>query len=96
VQHFCTVDNASFLAKLAAGSIYRWTGSGWDCVPGSLSRISVSAGGKRVVGINQSGEIFIWQSSTWIKIPGSLMNIDVADSHLVGTNSSMNIFHIAL
>jgi hypothetical protein len=81
----------------AANDIFRWTGSGWAQVPGKLTRVSVSAGGRRVVGVNASGEVFVWRDSReWVRIPGTLANIDVSDTHLVGANASQEIFHIAL
>jgi hypothetical protein len=81
----------------AASDIFRWTGCGWAQVPGKLKRVSVSAGGRRVVGVNAAGEVYVWRdSSEWVRIPGTLANIDVSDTHLVGANTAQEIYHIPL
>jgi hypothetical protein len=86
------------IRKRAANDVYSWTGSSWEQVPGKLSRVSVSAGGSRVVGVAPDGGVVFWQKDRkeWVRISGTLVNISVAESHLIGVTKSAEIFHIAL
>lgn len=85
------------LLHCADSDIFRWTGSAWAAVPGKLKRVSVSAGGRRVVGVNAAGEVFVWlDGREWVRIPGKLANIDVSDTQIVGANAAQEIFHVAL
>merc|ERR1712176_1261254 len=80
-------------------SIYRWTGSAWENIPGKLIQISVGESG--VWGVNAGHDIFYRTGtygdvntggSAWERVAGKLMQIDVDEDEVVGTNAANLIF----
>jgi len=89
-------DAANVWVVSAGGLIFRWTGGGWAQVPGSLTRIAVSAGGRHVVGVNRTDDVFAWTGAGWQAVPGKLQSVSVSGHHIVGTNGAHKIYHLPL
>jgi hypothetical protein len=56
------------------GGVYRWTGTGWQQLPGGANHIAVSSDGKPWL-VNSCGTISQWMGSAWQQIPGAAMDI---------------------
>jgi len=69
--------------------IYRWNGSNWDNIPGGLTRVAVSGGGK-VAGVNRAGNIFVYSDSIrdWRMVPGGLTEISISETYMAGISVS--------
>jgi hypothetical protein len=77
--------------------IFKWAGRDWQRVNGGLTRVAVSAGGTRVVGISRDGRIWAYNGGDpWTLIPGSLTNISVCQDYIAGVNSTGQLYYLKL
>lgn len=68
--------------------IYRWTGLGWQGMPGEASRIAVDPSGNAWI-VNEAGDIWRFNGSGWQGMPGKARDIGIGANGavwVVGTN----------
>lgn len=77
--------------------IFKWTGTGWILIPGALSRVAVSSGGK-IAGIGLSDTIWVYSDniSNWKQVPGGASNISISEKYIACTNASSMIYYLKL
>ncbi len=84
--------SASVWGVNASNDIFRWTGSGWQNIPGKLSHVSVGADGS-VWGVNASSVIFRQVNGQWQPVTGALKQLSVGNAQNVwGVNAAQDIF----
>jgi hypothetical protein len=84
------VDGCQVWGINALQQIYRWNGTGWTEIPGSLTSIAV--GGGQVWGINALQQIYQWNGTGWTLMPGSLASIAVGGGEVWGINGLRQIY----
>jgi hypothetical protein len=77
--------------------IFKWSGNNWATIPGALTRVAISSGGK-VAGVNRQGNIWIYSNaiSDWKQISGDATNISISESYIAATNSDSKIYYLKL
>jgi len=78
--------------------IFRWNGSNWQNIPGGLTRVAVSGGGK-VAGVNRLGNTFVYSNAInhWRHVPfGELREINISETYIAGTNGGSEIYYLKL
>jgi len=94
----CSIVNESNIWGVNSGNeIYKWNGSEWKYIPGSLTDIAASEDGSKVVGVNQWGSIYMYVNNTWLYVPGkNLSRISISNDYVVGINNDGEVFYKAL
>ena len=59
--------------------VWRWTGSGWEELPGRLTWVSIGKDGD-MWGVSRDHAIWHWVSGGWHKVDGGAVQISVGDS----------------
>ena len=59
--------------------VWRWTGSGWEELPGLLTWVSIGKDGD-MWGVSRDHAIWHWVSGGWHKVDGGAVQISVGDS----------------
>ncbi|WP_437805312.1 tectonin domain-containing protein [Sorangium sp. So ce1078] len=77
-----------------AQKIFRYTGSSWTQIPGSLVQVSASSDGT-VWGVNAAGNVYKYNgANAWVQMPGSLVQVAVGvnnGSGVWGVNAAGNV-----
>ena len=94
----CSVVNQTNIWGVnGSNEIYRWNGTNWRSIPGSLIDIAASEDGSKVVGVNPWGSIFMYVNNTWLYVPGkNLSRISISNNYVVGINNDGEVFYKAL
>jgi hypothetical protein len=79
-----------------AGTIFAYSGSQWNQLPGQASQIAIGNNISYVLGVDtQSGghSIYYWTGSAWASIPGALSQIAVQPNGMpIGVGLNQNIY----
>jgi hypothetical protein len=77
----------------SANEIFRWTGAGWEHIPGQLKYVSIGTDGA-VWGVNTGDQIFRWTGSGFQLVPnGALKQIAVGTAvDIWGVNANNEVF----
>src|SRR5262245_34824111 len=77
----------------SANEIFRWTGQGWEHIPGQLKYVSIGTDGA-VWGVNTEDQIFRWTGSGFKHVPnGALKQIAVGTGvDIWGVNANDEVF----
>jgi hypothetical protein len=77
--------------------IFKWSGNNWTTIPGALTRVAISSGGK-VAGVNRQGNLWIYSNaiSDWKQVSGDATQISISESYIAATNSDSKIYYLKL
>lgn len=80
-----------------SNQIFKWNGSGWTLIPGALTRVAVSSGGK-VAGVNRQGNLWVYSDAitNWKQVPGAGYNISISEKYIALTEASSMIYFLKL